>query len=211
MLSYVGGPIGMPSYWDEAKEYLSYADPILATIIKACGKESLHGQGQPFCTLLHSIVAQQISVHAAESIWSNFKNTVGDLTPKNVRLCEERKLRAAGLSRRKVSYIYAVSEAFSGGSLVSSEWNTMTDTEITNHLKQLRGVGEWTAQMFLIFHLLRPNVLPVGDIALQRACIKHYDIKTPKELNKLGGMWNPWCSVATWYLWRSLDPHTIAY
>ncbi len=211
MVSYVGGPVGTPSYWCQAKEYLFLTDPVLSRIIKVCGHESLQGRGDPFCTLLHSIVAQQISVNAAESIWSRFANSVGDMTPTNVRLCEEKTLRAVGLSRRKISYIYGISEAFSKGSLTAPKWNLMSDIAITNKLTELRGIGEWTAQMFLIFHLLRPNVLPVSDIGLQRACSQHYNITTPKEIKDLGNMWKPWCSVATWYLWRSLDPHTITY
>ncbi len=211
MIGYRGGPLGVPSYWGQAKEYLILTDPVLATIIRVCGKESLEGQGNPFCTLLHSIVAQQISVYASERIWSRFEDAIGDMTPTNVRLCKEQKLRAVGLSRRKVSYIFAVSEAFSNGTLVSWKWNAMTDAEVAKNLMKLRGIGEWTAEMFLIFHLLRPNVLPVSDVGLQRACSQHYNIKNPKEIKKCGEMWKPWCSVATWYLWRSLDPHTIAY
>lgn len=214
MPKWASGPTGHPSFWKRAKQELSAADPVLADVIKGCGRGGLTGQGDPFVTLVRSIVAQQISVRAADSIWNRLDETVGGISPDHVAKKNEAELHGAGLTRRKASYIRDMAVAFKDGSVAPALWHEKEDEEIIAELLKLRGIGRWTAEMFLIFHLLRPNVLPLDDIGLIRACERHYaggDALAREDIESLAQPWQPWRSVATWYLWRSLDPTAVAY
>jgi len=208
------GPTGLPSYWRRAKKELSAADPVIADIIKGCGRGGLIGQGDPFVTLVRSIVGQQISVRAADSIWNRLEESAGGISPKMVAARDEAELQSAGLTRRKASYIRDMAVAFLDGSVAPTTWHEKDDEGVIADLVGLRGIGRWTAEMFLIFHLLRPNILPLDDIGLIRACERHYaagEEMRREDIEQLAERWQPWRSVATWHLWRSLDPTPVAY
>ncbi len=214
MPKWASGPVGHASYWRRAKKELSASDPVMAEIIKGSGRGGLTGQGDPFVTLVRAIVAQQISVRAADSIWNRLEETVGGISPERVAARAEAELHGAGLTRRKASYIRDMAVAFQDGSVAPDLWRGKEDEDIIAELLALRGIGRWTAEMFLIFHLLRPDVLPLGDIGLIRACERHYaegETLAAEEIERLAERWQPWRSVATWYLWRSLDPTPVAY
>ena len=214
MPRWASGPVGHPSYWRRAKKELSAGDPVMAEIIKSCGRGGLTGQGDPFVTLVRSIVAQQISVRAADSIWNRLEEAAGGISPKMVAARDEAELQRAGLPRRKASYIRDMAVAFLDGSVAPTTWHEKDDEGVIADLVGLRGIGRWTAEMFLIFHLLRPDILPLDDIGLIRACERHYrdgEEMAREEIEQLAERWQPWRSVATWYLWRSLDPTAVAY
>jgi DNA-3-methyladenine glycosylase II len=186
----------------------------MAKVIKSCGRGGLAGQGDPFVTLVRSIVAQQISVRAADSIWNRLDETVGGISPEKVVARDEAELHGAGLTRRKASYIRDMAVAFLDGGVAPSMWHKKDDEAVIAELLALRGIGRWTAEMFLIFHLLRPDILPLDDIGLIRACERHYadgESMARDEIDQLAVSWQPWRSVATWYLWCSLDPAAVAY
>ncbi len=203
-----------PDYWLRAKRALARRDPVLGAIIRAHPRISLQRRGEPFLTLARAIVGQQISVRAAQSIWDRFAAAMPAVEPAHVLVLEEALLRGCGLSVRKVEYIRDLADKFSNGTLHGTLWDAMTDEEIIAELVQVRGIGRWTAEMFLIFNLLRPDVLPLDDLGLQKAMRLHYfrgrDVSV-KRMRVLGETWAPWRSVATWYLWRSLDPLPVEY
>ena len=198
-----------PSYWEKAKCELSLNDPVLAALI---GNHPgiLVRRADPFSTLARSIVGQQISVKAADSVWGRLLKETGAVTPENVASCS--RLRECGLSGRKAEYLLDLALHFEKGKLDGLD--EKEDEEIVKTLTQIRGIGRWTAEMFLIFQALRPDVLPLDDLGLQRAIGLHYNEGNPvgrKEMLKIGEGWKPWRSVATWYLWRSLDPVPVEY
>ena len=147
---------------------------------------------------------------AAQTVWDRLAATLGAVTPKAVRAADETRLRGAGLSRQKASYLLGLAEA--APTLVATEWDALDDAAAIAQLCELRGVGRWTAEMFLIFHLLRPDVLPLSDIGLVNAIRLHYGAALERDaMQSLAERWRPWRSVATWYLWRSLDPEPVEY
>ena len=203
-----------PPYWDNAKRSLVRRDPVLARIIRAHPRVSLVRRGEPFFTLARSIVGQQISVKAAASIWNRVVAVAPQMQPQQVLRTGRRRLLACGLSQRKAEYIADLARHFVDGSVHVQSWTSMDDEAIIAELVQVRGIGRWTAEMFLMFNLLRPNVLPLDDLGLQKAIRLHYfDARqVPREaLRELACDWDPWRSVATWYLWRSLDPIPVEY
>jgi DNA-3-methyladenine glycosylase II len=203
-----------PDYWLRAKRALAKADPVLAGIIRSHPRISLTCRGEPFLTLARAIVAQQISVKAAQSIWDRFAACVGEVTPANVLAKDRPLLRACGLSDRKTEYIADLAQHFAGGAIQVHRWPGMDDEAIIAELVEVRGIGRWTAEMFLIFNLMRPDVLPLDDLGLQRALRLHYfkgRARSREAMRRLARAWQPWRSVATWYLWRSLDPVPVAY
>ncbi len=201
-------------HWAEACEALIRADPVLARLIGAAGGSVLQPRNDAFYSLSRSIVAQQISVHAAEAVWQRLTTAVGTVTPGAVCGHSEEALHACGLSRRKASYLVILAEQFRDGALADKPWNRMDDEQVIETLVEIKGIGRWTAEMFLIFHLLRPDVLPVTDIGIQKAIARHYNAGerlTPDELTAIAEPWRPWRSVASWYLWRSLDAILVEY
>jgi DNA-3-methyladenine glycosylase II len=204
----------MPPYWPRAKRALRRADPVLGEVIGAFRGEALEPRGDPFVTLARAIVGQQISVKAAAAVWGRLEARVGPMSPERVAGSTLQKLRACGLSRGKAGYCKCLAEGFLEGALDPAGWRAQDDEAVIAELTKVKGVGRWTAEMFLIFHLLRPDVLPLGDIGLQRALARHYgdgEALEPDEMSALAEPWRPWRSVATWYLWRSLDPIPITY
>ena len=203
-----------PPYWDRAKRALARKDPVMATIIRSRPKVFLMRRGEPFLTLARAICGQQISVKAAQSVWDRVVTCCGEVTPEKVLARKRPELRACGLSDRKTEYIADLAQHFADGRIHVHRWPRMSDEEIIAELVEVRGIGRWTAEMFLIFNLLRPDVFPLDDLGLQKAIRLGY-FKGRKvslaRMRKLGESWRPWRSVATWYLWRSLDPIPVEY
>ena len=200
-----------PEYWDRAKRALARKDPVMAAIMKRHPKVFMMRRGEPFMTLARAICGQQISVKAAQSVWNRVCECVGDITPQNVLSRKRPQLRACGLSDRKVEYIADLAQHFADGKVHPQRWPEMDDEAIIAELVDVRGIGRWTAEMFLMFNLLRPDVFPLDDLGLQKALRLSYRKKSLKSMKALGETWRPWRSVATWYLWRSLDPLPVEY
>lgn len=203
-----------PEYWDRAKRALARKDAVMAGIMRSRPKVFLARRGEPFLTLARAIVGQQISVKAAQSVWDRVVVCAGAVTPGAILLKNPRELRACGLSDRKTEYIVDLARRFADGSIHLHRWPGMSDEQIIAELIQVRGIGRWTAEMFLIFNLLRPDVFPLDDLGLQKGIRLAYFRKRSvslRTMRKLGESWRPWRSVATWYLWRSLDPVPVEY
>ncbi len=203
-----------PAYWDQAKAHLEKRDRVLRRIIRAHPDANLRTRGDAFRTLARSIVGQQISVHAAQAVWDRFEALAGSVVPARVSLLEDDAMRAAGLSRMKVAYLKDLAARFHAGDIRPRRWSRMADEAIVADLVRVKGIGRWSVEMFLIFHLMRPDVLPVGDLGLQRAMERLYnggEALTKEGMREIARPWQPWSSVATWYLWRSLDPVPVEY
>jgi DNA-3-methyladenine glycosylase II len=203
-----------PEYWDRAKRALARRDPVMATIMRSRPRVFLVRRGEPFLTLARAICGQQISVKAAQSVWDRVLACVGEVTPEKVLLQKRPALRACGLSDRKVEYIADLAQHFADGSIHVHRWPEMDDEAIIAELVGVRGIGRWTAEMFLIFNLLRPDVFPLDDLGLQKGIRASYFRSRKvslRSMTRLGETWRPWRSVATWYLWRSLDPVPVEY
>lgn len=204
----------IPGYWHEAASALGQRDPVLRQLIAVHGGVTLRRRGDAFTTLARSIVGQQISVKAAASVWERLLAACGRFTPALIAAMEQEALRRCGLSGRKAAYIHDLARGFLDGTLQVDAWQSLEDEALIRELTQIKGVGRWTAEMFLIFHMLRPDVLPLDDIGLQRAMSRHYNRERPLSRLRMGSIarkWMPWRSVATWYLWRSLDPLPVEY
>jgi DNA-3-methyladenine glycosylase II len=203
-----------PEYWDRAKRALARKDAVMGAIIRAHPKVFLAKRGDPFLTLARAICGQQISVKAAQSVWDRVTACCISVSPENVLAKERTQLRACGLSDRKVEYIADLAQHFADGKIHVHRWPEMSDEEIIAELTEVRGIGRWTAEMFLIFNLLRSDVFPLDDLGVQKGIRLSY-FKGRKvsvaRMKKLGEGWRPWRSVATWYLWRSLDPVPVEY
>ena len=203
-----------PDYWEEACKHLVKKDRVMKRLIPQFGDACLQSRGDPFITLARSIVGQQISVKAAQSVWDRFAVLPRKLTPANVLKLKVDDMRAAGLSARKVEYLVDLSLNFDSGNLQIKKWSEMDDETIIAELIAIRGIGRWTAEMFLIFHLLRPNVLPLDDVGLINGISKNYfsgESVSRSEAREVSAPWAPYRSVATWYIWRSLDPLPVDY
>ncbi len=203
-----------PDYWQQASFELSRRDGGMAELAERYAGMSLVSRGDAFGTLARSIVGQQISVKAADAVWGRFAARVGEMTPGRVAGLGGLGLVDCGLSRRKIEYLCDLADHFGGGRLEPARWGGLDDEAIIAELTAVRGIGRWTAEMFLIFHLMRPDIFPLDDIGLQRAVCERYfsGEKQPRRvLSEFGERWRPWRSVATWYLWRSLDPLPVEY
>ena len=211
-----------PRYWDEAALALSRSDRVLKRLIRRYPGIHLKRRSDPFTTLARAIVAQQISVKAAETIWRRFVAQVTEgpqrgfprLAPQRVAGQSIEALRSCGLSQGKAQYLTDLADHFASGRLDAKQWKKLDDEALIDALVDVKGIGRWTAEMFLMFHELRPDVLPVDDVGLQRAIADHYNNgeRLPREaMFAVADVWRPWRSVATWYLWRSLDPVPVEY
>jgi DNA-3-methyladenine glycosylase II len=207
-----------PEYWDDACRHLTRRDRVMKKLIPQFGEARLESRGDAFTTLARSIVGQQISVKAAQSVWERFATAVGGMStrllPAAVLALDVETLRAAGLSARKTDYLADLARHFESGAVHVREWQQMDDEAIIEELVAIRGIGRWTAEMFLIFHLMRPNVLPVDDLGLIKGISVNYFSGEPvsrAEAREVGEAWAPFRSVATWYIWRSLDPLPVEY
>ena len=203
-----------PLYWQEACRHLMKRDRVMKKLIPQHAGASLQSRGDAFVTLARSIVGQQISVKAAQSVWDRFEMLPRKMTPAYVLKLKVDDMRTAGLSARKVEYLVDLALHFANDQVHVDKWAEMDDEAIIAELVAIRGIGRWTAEMFLIFHLMRPNVLPLDDIGLQNGISRAYFSGEPvsrSEIREVAASWAPYCSVATWYIWRSLDPLPVSY
>ena len=194
--------------------HLSKKDRVMKKLIPQFGDAILETRGDAFVTLARSIVGQQISVKAAQSVWDRFSALSKRLTPAAVLKLKVDDMRAAGLSVRKVEYLVDLAVHFSSGAVNVKTWHDMDDEAIIDQLVAIRGIGRWTAEMFLIFHLMRPNVLPLDDVGLINGISRIYFSGEPvsrSDVREVAQAWIPYSTVATWYIWRSLDPVPVAY
>lgn len=203
-----------PAYWQQASHELAAADPLLAEMVGRYAGTSLVTRGDPFVTLARSIVGQQISVKAADAVWGRVVARLPALTPAAVLATSVDDLRACGLSARKAEYFGDLAGRFADGRIRPRRWSRLSDAALIEELSATRGIGVWTVEMLLIFNLMRPDVFPLDDKGLQRAVSLHYfngEALARRQLLEFGERWRPWRSVATWYLWRSLDPLPVEY
>ena len=207
-----------PNYWDDACKHLTRRDRVMRKLIPQFGQARLQSRGDAFTTLARSIVGQQISVRAAQSVWDRFCTVMPGpsmrITPGGMLSLPTDELRRAGLSARKVEYLIDLAQHFESGRVHVRQWQQMDDETIIEELVAIRGIGRWTAEMFLIFHLMRPNVLPLDDLGLIKGISVNYFSGEPvsrAEAREVGDAWAPYRSVATWYMWRSLDPLPVEY
>jgi DNA-3-methyladenine glycosylase II len=208
----------VPDYWDDACRHLGRRDRVMRKLIPKFGEARLQSRGDAFTTLARSIVGQQISVKAAQSVWGKFIEVIGGpstrVSPNSVLVCDNDCLRGAGLSVRKCEYLIDLAQHFEDGRVHVKQWQVMEDEAIIDELVAIRGIGRWTAEMFLIFHLMRPDVMPLDDIGLIKGISVNYFSGEPvsrAEAREVGEAWAPFRSVATWYIWRSLDPLPVDY
>ena len=207
------GKLYLPSYWEDAKLELMKRDRILRKLIPKFGDLHLVGRGEPFTTLARSIVGQQISVKAADAVWRRFLELCPKCTPAQVVKAGD-SLANCGLSKRKTEYILDLADHFKAKRVHADKWTEMEDEDVIAELVQIRGIGRWTAEMFLIFNLLRPNILPLDDLGLLKGISVNYFSGEPvsrSDAREVAANWEPWRTVATWYLWRSLDPVAVEY
>ena len=204
----------VPAYWEDSKLELMKRDRIMKKLIPRFGDLQLVGRGEPFVTLARSIVGQQISVKAAQTVWERLLTACPKITPAQMLRTGEEKLSTCGLSKRKVEYLLDLATHFRQERVHATDWAAMEDEVVIAELIQIRGIGRWTAEMFLIFNLLRPNILPLDDLGLLRGISVNYFSGEPvsrSDAREVAANWAPWSTVATWYLWRSLDPVPVEY
>ena len=206
-------PVVTPDFWDEACKHLAKRDRVMRKLIPQCGEGRLQSRGDAFTTLARSIIGQQISVKAAQSVWQRFSTLLGGepmlVSSAALLAVDPLRIREAGLSARKVDYVLDLAQHFESGAVHVNQWQQMDDEAIIDELVAIRGIGRWTAEMFLIFYLMRPNVLPLDDLGLIKGISVNYFSGEPvsrAEAREVGDAWAPYRSVATWYIWRSLDP-----
>lgn len=203
-----------PDFWDEACKHLMKKDRVMKRLIPQFKDAALQTRGNAFVTLARSIVGQQISVKAAQTVWDRFALLAPQMTPKRVLKLKVDDMRAAGLSARKVEYLVDLAVHFDTHQLRVNQWEDLPDEDIIAELTAVRGIGRWTAEMFLIFHLNRPNVLPLDDVGLINGISRNYfsgEAVSRSDAREVAAAWAPYCSVATWYIWRSLDPVPVDY
>lgn len=202
-----------PEWWAEAKRLLSKSDPTLARVIVERENPSLTSRGDLFATLIKSIVGQQISTKAAATVWGRLCDLVGAVTDESILARTHDELRSVGLSNRKAEYVVGIAEAWQGG-LHTLDWGSMSDEEVVDSLIALRGVGRWTAEMILIFSLLRPDVFPIDDLGVVRGMERVYNSGEPlskPEMVAIAEGWRPYRTLGSWYMWRAIDPEPVEY
>ena len=203
-----------PRYWTKATRELSARDPVLKKLIAQHKTITVGSRGDAFQTLARAIVGQQISVKAAQSVWDRFVAAHDAVAPSVIAASTLETLRGCGLSGQKSGYILDLATRFHEGRLQPAQWTTLDDEALVSELIQVKGIGRWTAEMFMIFNLMRPDIFPLADLGLQKALMLHYNCGcklTPARMQRIGTAWAPWRSVATWYMWRSLDPIPVEY
>ena len=205
----------IPKYWNKAKKALSRKDPVMRKIIKKYKNGFMRSRNDPFFSLCRTIVGQQISTKAADSIWLKFeKKCKNKIIPNKIINLSTKSLRSAGLSRQKVSYLKNIAKSFKNRSFNVGDLKKMSDDQAISYIIQLKGLGVWSAQMFLMFNLNRPDIFPTKDIGLVRAISKNYKTSYPPSerfLNKLSKLHSGYRSVFTWYMWKSIDPVDVEY
>jgi len=201
--------------WLLAINNLKKKDKILKKIINKYNKsEKITSKKNAFYTLAKSITGQQISVKAANAIWTQLEKKIKKINPNNILKIKRNEIKKCGFSKQKVNYILNLANFFIKNKKIEKKWKKMDDKKIIEDLIKIKGIGKWTAEMFLIFYLLRPNIFPIADLGLHKAISINYKTKYPLqklEIKKFKKKWSPWSTVATWYLWRSLDPISVKY
>ena len=204
-----------PVYWQKAKKILSKRDPVLRKIIKKYNKGFLTTRSKPFFSLCRTVVGQQISLASADSIWSKFsKKCKGNIKPRVVLKISSRNLKSAGLSRQKISYLKIIARAFENKSFNVREIKKMDDAKAIEYITKLKGLGVWSAEMFLMFNLNRQDIFPTKDIGLLRAISKNYKTTYPPSkrfLEKISKLHSGYRTISTWYFWKSIDPGDVEY
>ena len=204
-----------PLYWYKAKKILSERDPVIRKIIKKYNKGFLTTKSKPFFSICRTIIGQQISVKAADSIWLRFElKCKKKINPTTVLKLSTRSLKSAGLSRQKVSYLKNIAKNFKDKSFNIKNLKKMNDEDAINYITRLKGLGVWSAQMFLMFNLNRADIYPTADIGLLRAISLNYKTSYPpskKFLEKISKLHSGYRTVLTWYMWRSIDPVEVSY
>ena len=203
-----------PIWWNKAITHLNNCDNIMKNIIKLYPREYLKYRGDPFLSLSRTIIGQQISVKAAASVWNSINKNVKNLSPQNTINYGVKNLKKCGTSERKAEYLVGIANYFLNTSNALKELQNLNDKEEVEELCKLRGIGPWSAEMFLMFCLLRQDIFPLGDLGLRKAIsINYFNKKDPSdtEITNISSAWKPYRSAATWLLWKSIDPITIAY
>ena len=203
-----------PIYWDEAKSFLKRSDPLIKKVIQDTdNKQFLTINSTPFQTLANAIIGQQVSVSAASSMLKKLKVEINGFSPKKIRDATAVNLKNAGLSRQKIEYLQLLSDKFIKNPRYFTNLKDLADKDVVDNLVKLKGIGEWTAQMYLIFQLNRPNVMPMADIGFLNSAKKLYKIKEPidKNLLEISIKWGNYKTVAVWYIWRIIDPEVVQY
>ena len=203
-----------PKYWNKGKSYLSNKDKVLKKLIQTYKNEYLNLNSNYFHSLINSIIGQQISVSAADSMKTKFFKLKRSITPQTVSKLRTTDLRKCGLSRQKILYIRNISKFFLQNKKFIKNINKSSEEEIYNNLIEIKGVGNWTIHMFLMFSYGSSNIFPIGDLGFLKAISKLYKVQLPiseRKLKLLYKKWSPYSSQATWYLWRSLDPIPVNY
>ena len=203
-----------PIFWETAKKDLIDKDEALGRIIQNYPRDFLFTKSDPFYTLARAIIGQQISVNAAQAVWNRFEKKVKTVKPRIVRDTHYMKLKSCGLSKQKITYLKSLSQAFIDKSIQPKKWSHYDNEKIIDELTQIKGIGRWTAEMYLIFNLCRPDIFPADDLGLIKGICNCYNLKYPISKDraiKLSKKWKPYRSVATWYFWRSLDPIPVEY
>ncbi len=203
-----------PKYWNKGKIYLSNKDKVLKKLIQTYRNEYLNLNSNYFHSLINSIIGQQISVSAADSMKTKFFKLKSNITPQTVSKLRTTDLRKCGLSRQKILYIRNISKFFLQNKKFIKNINKSSEEEIYNNLIEIKGVGNWTIHMFLMFSYGSSNIFPTGDLGFLKAISKLYKVQLPiseRKLKLLYKKWSPYSSQATWYLWRSLDPIPVNY
>jgi len=201
----------MSTDYARARRLLARRDPVLPDLMRVHGPCGLADaqHTDPFRALVSAIISQQLSTRAAATIKARLDDLGGGpLTPRRLAALDDEGLRGVGLSRQKIAYIRDLCNRVSSGQLALDQLDAMTDEEVVDALTSVKGIGRWTAEMFLMFRLHRPDVLPVGDLGIIKAVQRAYGLRkipSPDRLTKLGEQWRPYRSVACWYLWASLD------
>ena len=213
-MPYSSGPSGCPSYWQQACRELSARDAVLKALIRRFNKSHLEGGDDAFITLCRAIVGQQISVPAADSVWQRLAAHFAAIKPLAIQRCRLQTLHRCGLSAQKADYLKNVARFFVYEKIDAAYWQRYEIEALQSALLNIKGVGLWTFQMFAIFYLKYPNILPLNDLGLVRAIDAQYNhgekLSAPR-LEEITARWQPWCTVATWYLWRSIDPKAVIY
>ena len=200
--------------WFVAINNLKEKDKILKKIINRYKSEQLKSKKNAFLTLAKSITGQQISVKAANSIWQKLEKKLKKVSPNNILKLKKIEIARCGFSKQKVNYLLNLANFFKKNKNIEKKWKRVEDEKVIEDLVKIKGIGRWTAEMFLIFYLLRPNIFPSADIGLLKAISINYNFKYPlknREIKKFQKKWHPWSTVATWSLWRSLDPIPVKY
>ena len=203
-----------PKYWNKGMVYLSNKDKVLKKLIQTYRNEYLNLNSNYFHSLINSIIGQQISVSAADSMKTKFFKLKRNITPQTVSKLRTTDLRKCGLSRQKILYIRNISKFFLQNKNFIKDISKSSEEEIYNHLIEIKGVGNWTIHMFLMFSYGSSNIFPTGDLGFLKAISKLYKVQLPiseRKLKLLYKKWSPYSSQATWYLWRSLDPIPVNY